>query len=62
MDNKFCHVFKARALTATDGSTDLNTCLQNLKIKIQDAYGVWDIKSSFLSMISEFWLVLTRIC
>lgn len=45
MDNKFYHVFKARAHPDTDGSIDLNTCLQNLKIKIQDSYGVWIKKS-----------------
>lgn len=45
MDNKFCRVFKARALPDADGSIDLNTCLQDLKIKIQDSYGVWIKKS-----------------
>lgn len=47
MDNKFCYVFKARAPPTTGGSTDLNTYLENLKIKIQDAYGIWAMKSSF---------------
>jgi len=54
MDNKFCCIFKAGALPTTDRSTDLNNYLDNMKIKIEDAYGIWAMKSLFVSMISEF--------